>query len=65
MADAGDSRVVVMYPVTDARWRLNGESGDCLLRLGDGSHRIGYRDADGTWYEDGGSPIDPVEYGVL
>jgi hypothetical protein len=54
-----------MHPVGEASWRLNGESGDCVLRLQDGSHRVGYRDADGTWYEDGGGPVDPIEYGQL
>jgi hypothetical protein len=65
MTDAGGSRIIVMHPVGEASWRLNGESGDCVLRLQDGSHRVGYRDADGTWYEDGGGPVDPIEYGQL
>lgn len=65
MANQEAYRAIVMYPVGEANTRLNGESGPCLLRMADGSHRFGYRTEDGVWYEDGGGQLDPVEFGVL
>jgi hypothetical protein len=65
MTETGERRTIVFHPAAEAAWRLNGESGDCVLKVKDGSHRFGYRDADGTWYEDGGGPLDVVEFGLL
>ena len=65
MKDKAASRVIHMYRVEDLAERVDGESGDCLLRLADGTHRIGYRNEDGTWYEREGDPLDPVECGLL
>ena len=65
MQDAAVSRVIHMYRVEDLSERVDGESGDYLLRLADGTHRIGYRNEDGTWYEREGDPLDPVECGQL
>jgi hypothetical protein len=65
MKDKAASRVIHMYRVEDLAERVDGESGDCLLRLADGTHRIGYRNEDGTWYEREGDPLDPVECGPL
>jgi len=65
MQDAAASRVIHMYRVEDLSERVDPESGDYLLRLADGTHRIGYRNEDGTWYEREGDPLDPVECGPL
>ena len=65
MQDAAASRVIQMYRVEDLAERVDGESGDYLLRLADGTHRIGYRNEDGNWYEHEGDPLDPVECGSL
>ena len=65
MQGAAASRVIHMYRVEDLSERVDPESGDYLLRLADGTHRIGYRNEDGTWYEREGDPLDPVECGPL
>ena len=65
MKDKAASRVIHMYRVEDLSERVDPESGDYLLRLADGTHRIGYRNEDGTWYEREGDPLDPVECGPL
>ena len=65
MQDAAASRVIHMYRVEDLAERVDGVSGDYLLRLADGTHRIGYRNEDGAWYEREGDPLDPVECGLL
>ena len=65
MQGKGASRVIHMFPVDAVTSRIDKESGDCLLRMADGTHRIGYRNEDGHWYEVEGDPLDPVEYGPL
>ena len=65
MQGAAASRVIHMYRIEDLSEGIDAESGDYLLRLADGTHRIGYRNEDGTWYEREGDPLDPVECGLL
>jgi len=65
MQDAAASRVIHMYRVEDLAERVDGESGDYLLRLADGTHRIGYRNGDRNCYEHEGDPLHPVECGPL
>lgn len=54
-----------MRPIAAASQHSAEASGDCVLKLANGQHCIGYLAADGIWYEKGGGIVEPDEFGAL
>ena len=62
MTDTGTGKKTILHPIACHSHVSGEDSGDCLLRLADGSYRIGYRAGDGVWYEKEGAAVDPVDF---
>ena len=65
MSNERVARTIVMRPIAAASHYPGEASGDCVLKLANGAHCLGYRADDGTWYEKGGGIVEPDEFGAL